>query len=134
MFMEHVVPRTKYRRVLYFRLREDHFQERRHGWGATIETLEFLFWLACETSYRVVSRAFGMPRSTVQRIVHRVTEEVVAIRHQVIYLPRRAEDLEAVSRGFAGLTRHRAFRKAAGAIDGCHVHIVPPSGPNCHCY
>ncbi|XP_010764908.1 putative nuclease HARBI1 [Notothenia coriiceps] len=60
-----------------------------------------------------------MPRSTVHRIVHRVTEEVVAIRHQVIYLPRTAEDLKAVSRGFAGLTRHRAFRKAAGGLN-CH--------------
>ncbi|XP_033934486.1 putative nuclease HARBI1 [Pseudochaenichthys georgianus] len=75
-----------------------------------------------------------MPRSTVHRIVHRVTEEVVAICHQVIHLPRTAEDLEAVSRGFAGLARHRAFRKAAGAIDGCHVRIVPPSGPDGHCY
>ncbi|KAF3844220.1 hypothetical protein F7725_013561 [Dissostichus mawsoni] len=105
-------------------------QERRHGWGATIETLVFLFWLACGTSYRVVSRAFGMPRSTVHRIVHRVTEEVVAIRHQVIYLPRTAEDLEAVSRGFAGLARHRAFRKAAGAIDGCH-YILADGGYPC---
>ena len=62
-------------------------QERRHGWGATIETLVFLFWLASGTSYRVVSRVFGMPRSTVHRIVHRVTEEVVAIRHKVyLYL------------------------------------------------
>nr|XP_033931525.1 putative nuclease HARBI1 [Pseudochaenichthys georgianus] len=109
-------------------------QDRRHGWGATIETLVFLFWLASGASCRVVSRVFGMPRSTVHRIVHRVTEEVVAICHQVIHLPRTAEDLEAVSRGFAGLARHRAFRKAAGAIDGCHVRIVPPSGPDGHCY
>ncbi|KAJ4927290.1 hypothetical protein JOQ06_015024 [Pogonophryne albipinna] len=113
----------------------DHLgQERRHGWGATIETLVFLFWLACGTSYRVVSRAFGMPRSTVHQIVHRVTEEVVAIRRQVIHLPRTAEDLEAVLRVFAGLARHRAFRKAAGAIDGCPVRIVPPSGPDGDCY
>ncbi|KAK0144217.1 hypothetical protein N1851_017421 [Merluccius polli] len=48
-------------------------QDRRHGWGATIETLVFLFWLASGASYRVVSRVFGMPRSTVHRIVHRVT-------------------------------------------------------------
>ncbi|KAF3851529.1 hypothetical protein F7725_013301 [Dissostichus mawsoni] len=44
-------------------------QERRHGWGATIETLVFLFWLASGASCRVVSRVFGMPRSTVNRIV-----------------------------------------------------------------
>ncbi len=33
--------------------------ERRHGWGTTIQTLV----------YRVVSRVFDMPRSTVHRIV-----------------------------------------------------------------
>ncbi|KAK0139039.1 Protein ALP1-like [Merluccius polli] len=85
-------------------------------------------------SYRVVSRVFGMPRSTVHRIVHRVTGEVVAIRHKVIHFPKTAEDLAAVTRGFAGLARHRAFLKAAGAIDGCHVRIKPPSGPDGHCY
>eukprot|EP00064_Thunnus_orientalis_P001663 superscaffoldBa00000114_g1666 len=97
----------------YLRLREDHGQERRHGWGATVETLLFLFWLASGALYRVVSRMFGMPRSTVYRMVHRITEEVVAIRHKVIHLPKTVEALEAVSRGFAGLARHRAFMKAA---------------------
>lgn len=108
--------------------------ERTHGWGATIETLVFLFWLASGTSYRVVSRVFSMPRSTVHRIVHRVTGEVVAIRHKVIYLPTSPNDLEAVTRGFAGLARHQAFAKAAGAIDGCHVRIKKPHGPDGQCY
>uniref|UniRef100_A0A8C5BL80 DDE Tnp4 domain-containing protein n=1 Tax=Gadus morhua TaxID=8049 RepID=A0A8C5BL80_GADMO len=103
-------------------------QERRHGWGATIETLVSLFWLASGASYRVVSRVFGMPRSTVHRIVHRVTEEEVAIRQKT------PEDLEEVTRGFAWLARHCAFVKAAGAIDGCHVCIKPPGGPDGHCY
>ncbi|CAJ1087296.1 protein ALP1-like isoform X1 [Xyrichtys novacula] len=109
------------------------YQERRHGWGATIETLVLLFWLASGASYRVVSRVFGMPPSTVHCIVHRVTEEVVAIRHRVIYLPSSADDLAAVTRGFARLARHRAILKA-GAIDGCHVRIKPSSGPDGHCY
>ncbi|KAJ3584066.1 hypothetical protein NHX12_014562, partial [Muraenolepis orangiensis] len=30
------------------------------------------------------------------------------------------------------LARHRAFNKAGGAIDGCHVRIVPPGGPGRH--
>ena len=60
-------------------------QERRHGWGATIETLVSLFWLSSGASYRVVSRVFGMPHSTVHRIVHRVTEEEVAIRQKVYF-------------------------------------------------
>ncbi|CAM4652730.1 unnamed protein product [Leuciscus chuanchicus] len=78
--------------------------ERQHGWGSTIETLVFLFWLAWWPS---------------------------ATRSQ---FPNTPEDLEAVCRGFAGLARHRAFLKAAGAIDGCHVRIKPPSGPDGQCY
>ncbi|KAL3972473.1 nuclease HARBI1 [Sarotherodon galilaeus] len=109
-------------------------QDRRHGWGATIEILVFLFWLASGASYRVVSRVFGMPRSTVHYIFHRVTKEVLAIRYQVIHLPTTPEDLEVVSRGFAGLARHRAFMKAVGAIDGCHIRIKCPSGPDGQCY
>ncbi|XP_019212935.1 uncharacterized protein LOC109201616 isoform X1 [Oreochromis niloticus] len=109
-------------------------QDRRHGWGATIEILVFLFWLASGASYRVVSRVFGMPRSTVHYIVHRVTKEVLAIRYQVIHLPTTPENLEVVSRGFAGLARHRAFMKAVGAIDGCHTRIKCPSGPDGQCY
>ena len=53
---------------------------------------------------------------------------------KVIHLPKTPEDLVAVTNGFAGLARHRAFGKAAGAIDGCHVRIKPPSGPDGHCY
>ncbi|CAI5641399.1 unnamed protein product [Oreochromis niloticus] len=109
-------------------------QDWRHGWGATIEILVFLFWLASGASYRVVSRVFGMPCSTVHYIVHQVTKEVLAIRYQVIHLPTSPEDLEVVPRGVAGLACHRAFMKAVGAIDGCHIRIKCPSGPDGQCY
>ncbi|XP_031586184.2 putative nuclease HARBI1 [Oreochromis aureus] len=109
-------------------------QDRRHGWGAPIEALVFLFWLASGAAYRVVSRVFAIPRSTVHHIVHRVTEEVVTTRHQVIHLPRTPEDQDAMSNGFVQLAGHRAFVKAAGAIDCCHVRINPPSGPDGQCY
>ncbi|KAJ8359113.1 hypothetical protein SKAU_G00156380 [Synaphobranchus kaupii] len=107
--------------------------DRRHGWGPAIENLVFLFWLASGTSYRVVSRAFGMPRATVHHVVHRVCEEVLAIRSRVILLPKM-ENLAEVGSGFAGLAGHPAFQKAVGAIDGCHVRIKPPSGPDGQCY
>ncbi|XP_058627335.1 uncharacterized protein LOC131537724 [Onychostoma macrolepis] len=61
--------------------------------SATIQTLVFLFCLASGASYRVVSRAFDMPRSTVHRIVLRVADEVLAI-HQEIHLPKTPEHLE----------------------------------------
>ncbi|CAI5638196.1 unnamed protein product [Oreochromis niloticus] len=109
-------------------------EDRRHCWGATIEVLVFAFWLASGASYRVVSRVFAIPHSTVHCIVQRVTEEVAAIRHQVIHLPRTPEDLHIVSHGFTELARHRAFLKAAGATDCCHVCIKPSSGPDGQCY
>lgn len=40
------------------------------------------------------------------------------------------EDQEAVSCGFAGLARHQAILKAAGANNSCHVRIKPLSGPD----
>ena len=58
-----------------------------HGWGAVIEALVFLFWLASGTSYRVVCRAFAMPRSTVHMLVHRTSKKVVALLPQVVRLP-----------------------------------------------
>ncbi|KAG7518562.1 hypothetical protein JOB18_037293 [Solea senegalensis] len=73
-----------------------------------------------------------MPRSSVHCIVHRVTEELVALQHKVIYLPRAQEDLDSVYHGFADLGRHPAFGIVAGAIGSGHVRIKTPSGPG-HC-
>ena len=61
--------------------------ERQHGWGPTMETLVFLFWIATGAAYRVVSRAFGIPMSSVHRMVHSIAEEVVAVRGSFIKLP-----------------------------------------------
>lgn len=35
---------------------------------------------------------------------------------------------------FAGLVSNRAFMKAAGAVVGCHVNSMPPSGSDGQCY
>ncbi len=41
---------------------------------------------ASGTSYRVVSRVFDMPRSTVTALSSRVAKEVLAIYHQEIHI------------------------------------------------
>ncbi|XP_037550378.1 AT-rich interactive domain-containing protein 2 [Nematolebias whitei] len=72
--------------------------------------LQHVLYLLLSQSYpggascKVVLGVFGTPRSTVYRIVHRHTEEVVAIHHQVIHLHKNPEDLEVVSLGFARLS------------------------------
>ena len=104
--------------------------EQQHGWGPTMETLVFLFWIATGAAYRVVSRAFGIPMSSVHRMVHSIAEEVVAVRGSFIKLPSNDEEVKAMGEGFALLAGHPAFAKAAGAIDGSHIRIKCPGGPD----
>ncbi|XP_039660306.1 uncharacterized protein LOC120561310 [Perca fluviatilis] len=108
--------------------------ERQHEWVTTLETLVFLFWLPTVSAYRVVSRVFGMPLPTVHRVVHRMVDEVVAVLPQFVHFPRTQEELQMVGDGFARLAHHRAFAKSAGAVDGCHIRIKCPGGPNGHDY
>ncbi|KAJ7998346.1 hypothetical protein DPEC_G00221740 [Dallia pectoralis] len=68
--------------------------DRQHGWGPTLETLVFLFWLATGSAYRVVSRVFSMPLPTVFRVVHRMVDEVVAVLPHFVHLPRTQEELQ----------------------------------------
>ncbi|XP_022520223.1 putative nuclease HARBI1 [Astyanax mexicanus] len=107
-------------------------QETDHGWSRDIEVLVFLYWLAHAASYRVVSRAFAIPRSSVHDIVHRVSKDVSGIIKRVITLPT-GDDLEVIGAGFAHLAGSPAFTVAVGAIDGCHIRIKPPSA-NAQCY
>ncbi|KAI2646155.1 hypothetical protein H4Q32_026905 [Labeo rohita] len=109
-------------------LRED----RDHGWGQDLEILVFIFWLASATSYRVVCRAFDMPRSTVHMIVHKVSKMLLHIKHKVIHFPS-FEELEEISTGFANLAGSPVFGSVAGSIDGCHIRIKPPSADSM-CY
>ena len=96
-----------------------------HGWGKAFEVLVFLFWRACGTSYRVVSEAFDIPRTTCHDLVHRVSKGIQQIFRQQIHFPSR-DELPEIGAGFQQLAGSPAFGNVAGAIDGCHVRIVPP--------
>ncbi|RXN38687.1 membrane-spanning 4-domains subfamily A member 4A-like protein [Labeo rohita] len=98
-----------------------------HGWETDIEVLVFLYWLAHAASYRVVSMAFDIPKSTVHDIVHRI-----CILKRVITFPT-PDDLEEVGAGFAQLAGSPAFCTVAGAIEGCHIWIKAPAS-DAPCY
>ncbi|KAL3999951.1 T cell receptor alpha chain V region [Sarotherodon galilaeus] len=108
-------------------------REKQHGWDHEIEVLVTIYWLACGASYRVTADIFGMPAATVCRIVHNVIEDMMGILHQVIHFPK-AEEMEEVGAGFARLAGNEAFRCTAGAIDGCHIRILPPREPHRRSY
>lgn len=101
-------------------------REQDHGWGHELEVLIYVYWLAHGLSYRVVSRVFNVPRSTIHRIVHKVAQFIWDNLHRAIYFPSPA-NLETVGRGFGQLSGTPILNKAVGAIDGCHIRIKPPS-------
>lgn len=86
----------------------------------------FLFWLASATSYRVVARAFAIPRSTVHRAIHNTSKKVLRIMKKVIAIPS-GDDLPSLGNEFARLAGSAVFNKVVGSIDGCHVRLKPPS-------
>ncbi|KAM3623513.1 uncharacterized protein V6R79_012060 [Siganus canaliculatus] len=97
-----------------------------HGWGHYLEVLVFVFWLASATSYRVVSRSFDIPRTTVHNMIHKASRKVLKLKNKVIHFPS-LDELEEVGNGFARLAGSPAFSKVVGSIDGCHIRIKPPS-------
>lgn len=108
-------------------------RQKPHGWSHEMEVLVTVYWLACGASYRVTADVYAMPLATICRMVHNVVEEMMTIIHRVIHFPK-PEEMEEVGAGFARLAGHEAFRCAAGAIDGCHVRVLPPAEPQKICY
>uniref|UniRef100_A0A668S746 DDE Tnp4 domain-containing protein n=1 Tax=Oreochromis aureus TaxID=47969 RepID=A0A668S746_OREAU len=108
-------------------------REKQHSWNSKIEVPVTIYCLACGASYRVTADIFSMPVATVCRIVHSVIEEMMTILHRVIHFPK-AEEMEEVGAGFARLAGNEAFRCTAGAIDGCHIRILPPGEPHKRSY
>ena len=103
-----------------------------HGWGHYLEVLVFIFWLASATSYRVVSRSFDIPRTTVHDMVHRISKKLLKLKNRVIHFPSR-DELDTVGQGFARLANSQAFSRVVGSIDGCQIQVKPPS-VDAQCY
>ena len=101
-------------------------QTKAHGWSHEMEVLVTIYWLACGASYRVTADAFSIPLSSICRIVHRTVEALMTILHRVIHFPQNHQLVE-VGAGFTRLAGHEGLRCAVGAIDGCHIRIVPPA-------
>ncbi|KAL7395069.1 hypothetical protein ABVT39_009506 [Epinephelus coioides] len=100
--------------------------EQDHGWGSQLEVLIYVFWLAHGLSYRVVSRVFNVPKSTVHRIIHKIANDIWINLRRVISFPQIGQ-LHAVGQGFAHLSGTPAFNNVVGAIDGSHIRIKPPA-------
>uniref|UniRef100_A0A3Q1ETY1 DDE Tnp4 domain-containing protein n=1 Tax=Acanthochromis polyacanthus TaxID=80966 RepID=A0A3Q1ETY1_9TELE len=59
---------------------------RDHGWGQELEVLAFLYSLAHGLSLSVVACAFGMPKSTMHRVIQKVAGEIKAKMGQIFHV------------------------------------------------
>ncbi|KAJ4919242.1 hypothetical protein JOQ06_022494, partial [Pogonophryne albipinna] len=96
-----------------------------HGWGQDIEVLVLLYSLAHGLSLSVVGSAFGIPKTTIHRIIKNVIGKIKPNLKTLISLPT-ADELPNIADGFCQLAKSPAFHRAAGANDGCHIRIKPP--------
>lgn len=96
-----------------------------HGWPERLEVLVFLYWLASGAAYRMVAVKFGIPRSTVNDIIHRILGRLLQQLRHVIYLPRQNE-IPSICQAFAQITGVPDFNRIVGCLDCFHVGIKPP--------
>ncbi|KAM3857067.1 putative nuclease HARBI1 [Diretmus argenteus] len=76
--------------------------------------------------------AFDIPKTTVHRMVHRVTWAVVGLLKRIIHFPQ-GNDINDVGDGFARLAGSAHFNVVVGAIDGCHISVKPrKADENCY--
>lgn len=65
----------------------------------------------------------GMDKSTVSRIIVRVSEAIASLAHIYIKLPQTQEEISQAQRSFYNIA---AFPRVIGAIDCTHVRIQSP--------
>ena len=84
-----------------------------------------LYYLCDEGRYRKVANSFGISRSTVSKVVRKVSYVIAnTLGPKYINLPETQPEVEALVSNFS---RHHSFPQCMGAIDATHVYIRQPS-------
>ncbi len=81
-----------------------------------------LWWLATGSGYYAVAHLFGMGKSSVCEIVHKVNTALFALQSDYIKLPVGDEQQRIIH----GFKTKWAFQCSV-AIDGSHIPIIAPS-------
>lgn len=83
-----------------------------------------LYWLASSAEYRTIGNLFGVGKSTVCSIVHKVCEAIYEDLLNVYVKFPTGDELKNVVRGYE---ESWGFPNCGGAIDGTHIPIIAPS-------
>ena len=91
------------------------------------QLLMTLRFLASGTFLYVIGYTFGVDVATVSRVVTEVTDCLFRLKNVVIRFPISDADRRRVMTGFYAI---RGFSGVIGCIDGTHVRIISPGGPD----
>ena len=98
--------------------------QRNHAIPAMIQIFCALRYFACGSFQTVVGDGLGIHRSSVSRIVTKVTDKLCRMRRRFIQFPRTRERMQEVSEGFHEIAH---FPRVIGAIDGTLISIKAPT-------
>ncbi|XP_052230655.1 putative nuclease HARBI1 [Dreissena polymorpha] len=86
-----------------------------------------LRFLASGAFLQIIGDTFGVDIATVSRVVTDVTNSLFALKDMVIRFPVTDADRRRVMTGFFEM---RGFPGVIGCVDGTHVRIISPGGPD----
>ena len=97
--------------------------KRNHALSPTLQILVALRFFASGSFLQIIGDTFGLPKSSVSRVVKDVSLALARKQKEFILWPSPAELLE-VKRGFYSKGR---FPGVIGCVDGTHVRIQAPN-------
>ena len=97
--------------------------ERSHAIPGMMQLFCCLRYYACGSFQRVVGDGIGIERSTVSRIVSRVTIQLCNVKNMFIQFPHTQNDIVRSKQEFYEIAQ---FPNIIGAIDGTLINIVRP--------
>lgn len=86
------------------------------------QLLTALRYYATGSSQLTVGDFIGVSKSTVHRIVHRVSAAIASLQHHITF-PQTREEVRREQLKFYGVAK---FPKAVGAMDCTHIRIQSP--------
>ncbi|XP_011268108.2 putative nuclease HARBI1 [Camponotus floridanus] len=99
--------------------------DRNHAVSPLHQLLLTLRFYATGTYQVAIGDLGGIHKSTMCRIIKKVTEAIASLRPQYIYCPNSNQSLRHTKEGFYNIAR---FPRVIGAIDCTHVKIQSPGG------
>ena len=88
-----------------------------------------LYLLGSSTEPRTIGHFFGIGKSTVGSILHKLCSTLVeAFFHQFVKFPNTGQEIEDTTNEFLSKFGYHMW---LGSVDGTHIAIKPPLGEEC---